>query len=332
MASSRSTKAPYDEFYAQFQSSRTALVARIELSKSRNQTNDIPDLSVEVAKLRKSLVDGTSLLPAYDRKQCETQMTMLEGMLEEFRSSSTTKLKFAFKRKTQKPAAQSDNPQTQTLGSQARTSTELSSAPPTSDPSMFRTLSSHSHKYLKLTSLPPPPPSEAGPSQTDLTIADMRSCIIDLCSSSTSSNSNEPFFFTALHIRDITDSVLVLPPVRGSVLLHNITRSVVAFRMHTSTGVQIFVSIPSNPIIEHCSEIAFAPYPPFLSSTVLKLADNLSPISKHTSVQDFSHIRPTPSPNWSILEDPAFDWESVIKNAETNVEGTLSRHLPWNIT
>lgn len=88
------------------------------------------------------------------------------------------------------------------------------------------------------------------------------------------------------------------------------------FRMHTSHNVDVYLSISSNPIIEHCSDIRFAAYPSILLSsldqvTVHSLKPNLSSLltaflkqaSSHHSVQDFSHIRSTPSPHWSVLRD-----------------------------
>jgi tubulin-specific chaperone C len=88
--------------------------------------------------------------------------------------------------------------------------------------------------------------------------------------------------------------------------------------MHTSSSVRVHLAIASNPIIEHCTSITFAGYPgsfhgnhpiPNVCSPFSNLA---CPIligrrsanekqSKHYSVQDFSHIRQTLSPNWSPL-------------------------------
>src|SRR5882762_2194985 len=89
--------------------------------------------------------------------------------------------------------------------------------------------------------------------------------------------------------------------------------------MHASTDVDVYLSIPSNPIIEHSSSIRFAAYPTSLylpeqptsvSVCLLILIEFPSDLSKpnlqnnkYTSVQDFSHIRPTQSPNWCIMPD-----------------------------
>jgi tubulin-specific chaperone C len=67
--------------------------------------------------------------------------------------------------------------------------------------------------------------------------------------------------------------------------------------MHSSQNVDVYLDIRSNPIIEHSNGIRFAPYPSFLDASISPESVSRS----NLSVQDFSHIRPTPSPNWSLL-------------------------------
>ena len=52
------------------------------------------------------------------------------------------------------------------------------------------------------------------------------------------------------------------------------------FRMDNSTCVRVYLASISNPVIENCSAIAFAEYPPFVSllnpSAVEALPSNVS--------------------------------------------------------
>lgn len=123
--------------------------------------------------------------------------------------------------------------------------------------------------------------------------------------------------------------------------------------MHTSSRVDVYLGIDSNPIIEHCSGIRFSSYPPTLveraaapdvpslvrcfcatvcSETTTEPAD-LKRTSHNLSVQDFSHIRQTPSPNWSIMsvehstEEDAWN-EIMTVTAMTNPEEALVQLLP----
>lgn len=301
-----------------------ALTNRLETAKSTSSSDVVQSLSQEIAQLRKGLVDNTSLLPPYDRRQCEAQMAGLEGMLDQIRTTSTSKPKFAFKRK---PASKPNPPPT----AGPSTSATTPSVPARPLPSTYLTLSSKSHEHLTLESLP----SLVEPSntpQSDLTIADLDHCVVDLC---TPKKPVEPaalgMTFTALHIRDIRDTILLLPSIKGSVLLHNATRCIIAvgchqFRMHTSNDVDVYLSIPSNPIIEHCTRMAFASYP-----THLSILTGLPSHPEHAMiVQDFSHIRPTPSPNWVAMSGDRRiqDWADVISSSRTNVDLTLEKYIP----
>lgn len=58
----------------------------------------------------------------------------------------------------------------------------------------------------------------------------------------------------------------------------------------------------------------------------------LSSQSKHLAVQDFSHIRSTPSPHWSALpsekELATEEWDVLVKARDTDAVATSRRFLP----
>lgn len=111
--------------------------------------------------------------------------------------------------------------------------------------------------------------------------------------------------------------------------------------MHNSNNVDVFLSIPSNPVIEGSSGIRFGAYPAALSptSSVSPNKNISSPLlgscyvqlqqgqeNKYTAVQDFSHIRATPSPNWRVLpQEQIYDWQ--LTAAEPTGEGALKECL-----
>jgi hypothetical protein len=304
-------------FYADFQASRSSLEARIDAaaSKIKSQSNSEPPLgndelqqcTVELAKLTKSLGDATGSLPGYDQRQCESQLKAIEKTLEDLRISVAPKTKFAFKRKVKGPFT--SPPPSVPLPSKSEESVGLP-------------------RDLNLGSLPVSA-TASGESHSDLTLQDLDGCIVNLSTSGSGSLSGADagqLSVSAVHVRNVTNTVLFLPvDVRGSVILHGLVRCVVVvgchqFRMHSSRDVDVYLSIPSNPIIEHSSRIRFTAYPESLLST------SSSPVkegeSKHTSVQDFSHIRTTtPSPNWSVMrdEDRVRDW-SVLTESGDSVE------------
>lgn len=90
--------------------------------------------------------------------------------------------------------------------------------------------------------------------------------------------------------------------------------------MHSSKKVDVLLVITSNPIIEHCQEIRFGRYPNNLLPVARREEVQVhSPIfvympSRYSyqnlgafNVQDFSHIRPTPSPNFSAMTNEEMD-------------------------
>ncbi|KAJ7337352.1 tubulin binding cofactor C-domain-containing protein [Mycena albidolilacea] len=304
-------------FTAQFQASRTELESRVDLAKSSKITADaLQTLSSDLAKLTKTLSDATGSLPSYDQRQYELQLKGLQKSLEELRTL-IPKSKFAFKRKDPVPSTVASPSSVQPI--------VLETSQPGSTPTSTNlTLSSRSLQYLTMTSFPDT--SE----MSDLTISDLNNCIVNLLPDASGGHSSRDssLKISALHIRNLTDTVLLLPIIQGSVLLHDLSRCVVVvgchqFRMHNSTSVDVYLSISSTPIIEHCSQIRFASYPASLG-----ISEDSSP--NVLSIQDFSHIKSTPSPNWSMLpsETQISKWPIGSAPEKEEVAGLLSVLLP----
>jgi hypothetical protein len=113
--------------------------------------------------------------------------------------------------------------------------------------------------------------------------------------------------------------------------------------MHASSKVDVYVSITSNPIIEHCQEIRFAPYPKALApSLVTKKAWTFAIILTRSlvdlstkqlalfSVQDFS-IRATPLLNYVVKSGADTDvckWPLATVSGE-ELERALVRIIPY---
>ena len=89
-------------------------------------------------------------------------------------------------------------------------------------------LSAHTHAYLDRSSLPSLP---SGIDTSDLTISDLDHCLVNLLPA-VSDRQVQACTFTALHVRNLKDTVLVLPVVNGSALLHDLTRCTVVLGCH----------------------------------------------------------------------------------------------------
>ncbi|KAI0074950.1 hypothetical protein K474DRAFT_1685556 [Panus rudis PR-1116 ss-1] len=321
---SEGTQTLIQAFYSSFQTARTGLI-KAAGQASAEATNQ---LALDVAKLRKDLTDATEYLPLYDQRQYDSFLKSVEQTLAELRTSSAPKPKFTFKRKQGAlPAQSTPKPQPTPTSTASQASTAVDEF---SSPSTGRILSNRSKEFLTTASLPSAPYTS-----TDLTITNLDHCILNLISLS---DEQTPAHnkITALHVRDVSNCILLFPAnIKGSAMLHNLTQCIIVlgchqFRMHTSSRIHVYLNIPSNPIIEHCSDISFTGYPTTLLPTPESQAtDVVVSSSNHLAVQDFSHIRSTASPNWRVLPDdarvPEDAWPS---SSDVDIDRVLRDLLP----
>ncbi|PPQ96074.1 hypothetical protein CVT26_004706 [Gymnopilus dilepis] len=312
-------------FSTRFQEMRSELESQIAAARTVQSpsADAIQTLSLLLAKATKALADATGSLPTYDQKQYEGQLKSFEKAIESLRTSSSAKPKFAFKRKPQTPA-----PGTSASSSSPALVKDPSPPPhsSTSTPiSSNVTLSSHRHKNLTRADL------QGHPLQTDLSLSDLDNCVVNLLPSKESSDRGE-LTISALHARNLTNCVIILPIIQGSALLHDLTRCIIVlgchqFRMHSSERIDVLLYISSNPIIEDCRNIRFTKYPnSFLRAPAGDFKGQLP-----LTVQDFSHIRPTPSPNFSIMNDAdatVVEQQLIILQDDPSPLSKLSEILP----
>lgn len=170
-------------------------------------------------------------------------MTALEAQLEGIRSSATAKPKFSFQRKTNKSSSSAPS----TMPKSSMTVSQVPSAHPAST---FYTLQKHAHQYLTSSSLPPP---TSGQPQSDLTISDLDHCIVNLCSSTsqTQPDLETPWSheLTALHIRNLRSTIVILPDISGSILLHNLEQCIIVASCHQVKKSALYYPPPRQLII-----------------------------------------------------------------------------------
>lgn len=101
---------------------------------------------------------------------------------------------------------------------------ESTTALPQVDPhSSGLSLSGHAHSYLTVSSLSAP-----WSAASDLTISDLDHCVVNLVPSQANPDAPADLAFNALHVRNVTNSVLILPVIPGSALLHDMKNCVIA--------------------------------------------------------------------------------------------------------
>ncbi|KAJ9466060.1 Tubulin-folding cofactor C [Diplonema papillatum] len=115
---------------------------------------------------------------------------------------------------------------------------------------------------------------------------------------------------TSIFLSHLTDCKVFIQPVDGSVFIHHCIACtfVVAarqLRVHNTIDSSFYLHCSSEPIIEDCSSVAFAPYnwdlpnkKELIASTTLGDA-----VNKWDQVNDFKWLRAQHSPNWSIIPE-----------------------------
>ncbi|KAF9091751.1 hypothetical protein BGX27_001965 [Mortierella sp. AM989] len=170
----------------------------------------------------------------------------------------------------------------------------------TVDQSLFVKFEDRTGEHLFIGSLPRPE-GEGGVAK-DVALTNLTDCTVNLV---------HDIPLGAIHIKNLKRCTLVIPPVSGSILLHDCEGCTLIgachqSRMHTSNNMDIYLHVTSEPIIEDCTDMRFAPYGQILPAEQLdKLfeAAQLNPSKNYyDKVKDFNWLRQQQSPNWRLLE------------------------------
>ena len=167
-------------------------------------------------------------------------MDSLEQAFEEIRAASVPKAKFTFKRRENKPPI----PGAHMLLPASCSIDALGERDGEPDMSTFHKLTTLSHCRVSLQSMP----ALGVGSSSDLTISDLDHCIVDLCRTTETAPGQNQLSLTALHVRDLKETILILPNVKGSVLLYNLHRCTVIVTCHQAS---ILLSDESPSLLLH---------------------------------------------------------------------------------
>lgn len=135
----------------------------------------------------------------------------------------------------------------------------------------------------------------------DFALQDLTDCDVRLLSSS-----------SVLWIRGLSGCTVFGLPVKGSIYVTQCKDCTFylgsrQLRIHTSQRVDFYVHASSHPILEHCSALRFAPYPPLpaaLGGEAPFAAVGIAP--EHNQwhlVDDFDWLKASHSPNWTELPE-----------------------------
>ncbi|KAG0367207.1 tubulin binding cofactor C-domain-containing protein [Gamsiella multidivaricata] len=282
----------------------------------------VDNILQRIHALEKTVTDKITVLPPYDVRICLEAVKSMSETLSQLRGKLVPKPKFSFKsRKALTPTPSSPS-------ALAVSSTPIASnkspkpSESTIDERLFMKFEDRVGEHLFIGTLEDPD-STAQMDQTiylggvpvesahsvqrkakDVALTNLTDCTVNLVHS---------IPLGAIHIRNLKRCTLVIPPVSGSILLHDCEGCVLIgachqSRMHTSTDMDIYLHVTSEPIIEDCTEMRFASYPyqdllPTDQLHRLFAAVQLnSDVNYYDRVKDFNWLRQQKSPNWRLLE------------------------------
>ncbi|KND01704.1 uncharacterized protein SPPG_03499 [Spizellomyces punctatus DAOM BR117] len=305
----------------------------------RDTSCDRHALLVKTSELGKKLTEAAVYLPAYDQRQCSA---LLKDLQECLSSSNPPRAKFSFASRKSKAAKEevTTKRSTATLETAVQDATatggkgdifgeaELTAIPkspqegrkhsalPPADPTHSRTIADYVDRYVNL-----PGAADAeglATASKDYYLLNLDRCVISMLTTPVA----------ALHAKKLRNCLVIAGPIAGSVLLENCENCVFVlacrqFRMHHTMHADVFLHIPSHPIIEDCDKIRFAPYPAEDLSSLLttssmsrlfEMADlEYTPeVNRFDKVEDFKWLKRTPSPHWGVLaeNERRIDWRT----------------------
>ncbi|GAA5990669.1 hypothetical protein JCM10908_003181 [Rhodotorula pacifica] len=265
-----------------------------------------------VKRLSLELNERARDLPAYELQKCQQELEAVQRKLCDSAAKAAPKPRFVFK-KREPPSASTSKPSAPSPMAPAATSAShppTPSAPPAraAAPEDALALTNRTRAYFTRADLPFPSTfssanTGSAPSSSQcLALSSLTSCVVDLLDTRSNAGASGSSY-SAFYLSDLEDSVILLQANerRGSVLVQNCRGCVFILgghqiRIHDSTKCRFFLAAGSQPIIERCRDLIFAPYPVSLQPT-LSEPDQPSRLD----VQDFDDPFATaerPSPNW----------------------------------
>ncbi|KAK0721507.1 tubulin binding cofactor C-domain-containing protein [Apiosordaria backusii] len=305
---------------------------RMQQSNIQEQIADLPSIApvagerqdatehilTNISRLTNDVRDATHFLPAYDHRVYVDAVTALRRELDETTAKLAPKSRFQFRPRPVKTAASHDapaaatvdsrrlvNPGTTREGSPVPKGKTTNGKPPISPPlspgGRGRDTTPRAIKIEGQTEgiITLPADHSRGSSAGQLT--GLTNCVVNLASPTIEASRASPF--ASLTLKDITNSVMIAGHVDGPVHITGLKRCKVAVvarqvRIHDCEEVDFYLWVTSEPIVEGCKQVRFAPLPEGLGAGEEK-GEN-----KWGEVKDFLWLKQgEQSPNWSVLPE-----------------------------
>ena len=267
-------------------------------------------LQADVIAIERSVAEASYFLPAYDSRACTAAVDHLKKTVAGATAELLPRKKFTFSKKKKEATAskpdgekkEADDVAAQLARVDIRTTTTTSGTRGTSGTSGPKGSKEDEGPGVR-NRTGETVVVDASSAVGDFELKRLVDCTVYLCNL-------EPL--RAVRAYDLRNTRVYAGPVAGSVLLHGAdacefhlcARQV---RIHDATnGTSFYVRTASGPIIEHSSDVRFAPYAfgyPGIDEAMEKAGFGGADPGKWREVEDFGWIKQVASPNWRILAE-----------------------------
>ena len=314
-------------FLARFETDRDAVESRLEAERAKHAAANPPTDSKGVLDELRALVLGMEartaeasyFLPPYDARACASTTDRLKADLAAAADALAPRKKFSFKSKREKKALSSREEASLSVAKPAGKETRalaslccekhekhtaddaekdallarVAAMSAAADASGFRDATGTTFLFRGETS-----DADRGDAP-DLILERLTDCVVFILGTT-----------RALRCHDLTNTRVYGGPVDGSAHLQNLENCHVEIaarqvRVHDARGTSFYVRTKSRPIIEHSSELTFAPFTFKYDGADEKLAAAGLDVETDAwrDVDDFGWIKNRQSPNWSVAPE-----------------------------
>lgn len=306
MAEKTATEASND-FWLEFKAEKQGIEDELSNLKTLPKTelsNQFTHILQQINNLEKKLTKATAFIPSYDERQFSIQLRELSETLERNKAELTPKAKFSFKSRKKKPS-------TPDISS---TPTASEVPPISSDGDILSEATVlFKDKQDAVLTLRDANNSPANTKSIDILISNIKNCVVVL--------QEDGVQISAVHIKNIENSVVYCGKIEGSVLMYGLKNSVLfagchQFRMHEAHNVDMMLHVTSRPIIEDSNNIQVCEWNTINTST-----------NYFDQIEDFDWLKKQASPNWKVMDqDKKQMLDEHIKAFQQNInrEAALS--------
>ena len=314
-------------FLARFETDRDAVESRLEAERAKHAAANPPTDSKGVLDELRALVLGMEartaeasyFLPPYDARACASTTDRLKHDLAAAADALAPRKRFSFKSKREKKALSSREEASLSVAKPAGKETRalaslccekhekhtaddaekdallarVAAMSAAADASGFRDATGTTFLFRGETS-----DADRGDAP-DLILERLTDCVVFILGTT-----------RALRCHDLTNTRVYGGPVDGSAHLQNLENCHVEIaarqvRVHDARGTSFYVRTKSRPIIEHSSELTFAPFTFKYDGADEKLAAAGLDVETDAwrDVDDFGWIKNRQSPNWSVAPE-----------------------------